>query len=101
MKILRCTCVPGVKSHQLNGDRLSAECSCVVRVLYTSEQGTLHCYEQNIRFAKQLEVKAFDNVTDFFVGAKTDYVNYRVSGQRKLRYTVQSPFLQRQTEKVH
>lgn len=84
MKILRCTCVPGIKSHQLNGDRLTAECVCVVRVLYLSEQGTLHCYEQNIRFAKQLEIKSTDNATDFFTGAKTDYVNYHVSGQRKI-----------------
>ena len=84
MKILRCSCVPGVKSHQLNGDRLNAECVCLVRVLYISEQGTLHCYEQNIRFAKQLEIKTVDATTQFFAGAKTDYVNYHVSGQRKI-----------------
>lgn len=84
MKILRCSCIPGVKSHQLNGDRLNTECVCLVRVIYASEQGTIHCYEQNMRFAKQLEIKTADSTTQFFAGAKTDYVNYHVSGQRKI-----------------
>ncbi len=83
IKILKCSCIPGVKSHQVNGDRITAECNCIVRVLYTSEQGNLHCYEQNIPFAKQIELKSDHIPTDIFVGAKTDYVNYRVSGQRR------------------
>lgn len=83
VKILRCNCIPGVKSHQLNGDRITAECVCLVRILYISEQGTLHCFEQNIQFAKQIELKSGNNSTDIFVGAKTDYANYRVSGQRQ------------------
>ncbi len=82
VKILRCYCLPGVKSHQLNGDRITADCVCTVRTIYVSEQGTLHCFEQNIQFAKQIEVKSTVNPSEIFVGAKTDYVNYRVSGQR-------------------
>lgn len=83
VKILRCNCIPGIKSHQVNGDRITAECNCLIRVLYICEQGKLHCFEQNMQFAKQIEVKMPDNSTDIFVGAKTDYVNYRVSGQRR------------------
>ncbi len=82
VKILRCYCVPGVKSHQLNGDRITADCACLVRTVYVCEQGTLHCFEQNIQFAKQIEVRSTINPNEVFVGAKTDYVNYRVSGQR-------------------
>ncbi len=83
VRILRCSCVPGVRSHQVNGDRITAECTCLVRVLYINEQGRLHCYEQNVQFAKQIEIKADDNSRDYFVGAKADYMNYRVSGQRR------------------
>ena len=82
VRILRCLCVPGVQSHQINGDRISADCSCVVRVLYICEQGKVRCFEQNLSFSKQLELKTPD-ITDVFVGARTDYVNYRVSGQRR------------------
>ena len=84
MKILRCSCIPGVRSHQLNGDRITADCVCLVRIVYTSEQGSLHCFEQNIQFAKQIEVKSTQNHNEIFVGAKTDYVNYHASGQRKI-----------------
>ncbi len=83
VRILRCSCVPGVRSHQVNGDRITAECTCLVRVLYINEQGRLYCYEQNVQFAKQIEIKADDNSRDYFVGAKADYMNYRVSGQRR------------------
>lgn len=83
VKILRCVCIPGVKSHQVNGDRITAECNCIVRVLYISDQGTLHCFEQNLQFAKQIELKSDTTSTDFFVGVKTNYVNHRVSGQRR------------------
>lgn len=83
VRIVRCSCVPGVKSHQVNGDRITAECTCLVRVLYINEQGRPYCYEQNIQFAKQIEIKADDNGRDYFVGAKADYMNYRVSGQRR------------------
>ena len=83
VKILKCSCIPGIKSHQINGDRIMAECSCLVRVLYISDQGTLHCFEQNMQFAKQIELKSEHTSTGIFVGAKTDYVNHRVSGQRR------------------
>ncbi len=83
VKILRCVCVPGIKSHQNNGDRITAECNCIIRVLYICEQGNLNCFEQNMQFAKQIELKSPETVTDVFVGAKSDYVNYRVSGQRR------------------
>ncbi len=82
VRILRCTCTPGVTSHQINGDRISAECTCLVRVLYICEQGKVRCFEQTLNFSKQLELKTSD-ATCIYVGAKTDYVNYRVSGQRR------------------
>lgn len=82
VRILRCTCTPGVTTHQITGDRISAECTCLVKTLYICEQGKIRCFEQTLNFSKQLELKT-SNTTDIFVGAKTDYVNYRVSGQRR------------------
>ena len=82
VRILKCTCAPGITSYQINGDRISAEGTCLVRVLYICEQGKVRCFEQTQGFSKQLELKTAD-ATDVFVSAKTDYVNYRVSGQRR------------------
>ncbi len=82
VRILRCSAVPGVHSHQVTGDRITAECDCIVRVLYICEQGKIRCFEQTLNFSKQIELKNSENVSDIFVGAKTEYINYRVSGQR-------------------
>ncbi len=84
IRILRCTASAGVQSHQINGDRITAECECLVKVLYICEEGKIHCYDQNLHFTKQFELKSADNICDIITGAKTEYVNYRVSGQRKL-----------------
>lgn len=83
VRILRCTAVPGIQSHQVTGDRISAECDCLIRVLYVCEEGKIRCFEQTLHFSKQIEIKNAENVSDIFVGAKTEYVNYRVSGQRR------------------
>ena len=82
VRILRCSAVPGVQSHQITGDRISAECECLIRVLYVCEQGKVRCFEQTLHFSKQIELKSADS-SDIFVGAKTEYINYRVSGQRR------------------
>lgn len=83
VRILRCSAVSGVQSHQINGDRITAECECLVKVLYICEEGKIRCFDQILHFSKQIELSSADVVTDIFVGAKTDYINYRVSGQRK------------------
>lgn len=83
VRILRCTATAGVQSHSVTGDRITAECDTKVRILYICSEGKLHCFEQNLQFAKQLELKSGDS-SQIFVGAKTDYINYRVSGQRRL-----------------
>ena len=33
VRILRCSAVPGIQTHQITGDRITAECECLVRVL--------------------------------------------------------------------
>lgn len=85
VRILRCSATAGVQSHQINGDRISAECECLVKVLYICNEGKIRCFDQTLHFAKQIELNNADAVTDINVVAKTDYVNYRVSGERKLQ----------------
>lgn len=82
VRIIRGVCVPGVQSHQVNGNRASADCTCVIRLLYVCDRGELHCFEQSLSFSKQLELKNAET-DNIFVGAKTDYINYKVSGQRR------------------
>lgn len=84
VRIVRCDAVSGIQAHQITGDRITAECECAVKVIYTCKEGKLHCYDQTVHFSKQLDYAPSESITEIFVGAKTDYVNYRVSGQRSL-----------------
>ncbi len=83
VRILRCTANSGVISHTVTGDRVTAEVTALVRVLYICNEGKLHCFEQRLQFAKQLEINPADGIT-LCVGAKTEYINYRVAGQRRI-----------------
>lgn len=85
VRILRCSASPGVQSHQINGDRITAECECLVKVLYICNEGKIRCFDQTLHFAKQIELNSAEEITDINMGAKTDYVNYRVLGERKLQ----------------
>ena len=85
VRILRCTATAKVQSYQVNGDRLNSECECFVKVLYICDEGKVRCFDQILHFSKPIELKSTDLAAELCVGAKTDYVNYRVSGQRKFQ----------------
>lgn len=84
VRVLNCSITPNIQSHQVTGDRITAECDCSVSILYVCENNKMHCLNQSIHFSKHIELKPNENNENIFVGAKTDYVNYRVAGQRKL-----------------
>lgn len=83
VRVLRCCLAPSVASQQISGDRIMTECDCTASVIYICEQGKIHCFEQTEHFGKQLEFHGEyqESVT---VGAKTEFVNYRVSSSRKI-----------------
>lgn len=84
VRVLRCSATPYVQTYQHNGDRITAECSCLVKTLYICAEGKLHCFDQTLHFAKQLECSS-DVGTELYVCARADYVNYRLTGQRRLQ----------------
>ena len=81
IRIIRCNATTGVQSYSVTGDRLTAECNCRIVVLYVCEQNKIRCFEQNVHFAKQIEIPTGESA--YSVNAKTEYINYRVSGQRR------------------
>ncbi len=83
VRILRCNANVGVTSHTVTGDRVTAEITAIVRIMYICSEGQIHGFEQRLQFAKQLETAVTDS-SFLFVGAKTEYINYRVAGQRRI-----------------
>lgn len=83
VRVLKCSLTPRITAVQSAADRVTAEGSALLRILYVSEENTVRCFEQNIPFTKYAEgsVPAAACVS---ANAKTEYVNCRVQSPRRL-----------------
>ena len=81
-RILRCTVTPNIHAVTVGQDRVNAEGSGVMRMLYAAEDKKVVSFEQTFPISKSTPWKEIPEaaVTAF---AKTDFVNCRASGQRK------------------
>lgn len=81
-RILKCTLCARINTVQKSGDRVTAEGTGHLSVLYVSEGNCIRCFEQSIPFSRFAESKEIEHA-ECAVRAKTEYVNCRaVSGRR-------------------
>lgn len=84
-RLVRCEVLPTITDYNINGDKLSYELRCDMRILYCSETGAiLQCVNQKQTFSKTLDLgKICDNVS-VELRPKTDHINYRAVNKRRL-----------------
>lgn len=80
-RVLRCTVTPNIHAVTVGQDRLNAEGSGVMRMLYVSEDKKVVCYEQTFPISKSTPWK--ETTAAVSALARTDFANCRASGQRK------------------
>ena len=83
MRILRCTITPGIATSGASGDRITAEGTAVVRVIYVSDSGKISCYEQTVPFSKSVNVSGLGEDVCVRATASTQYCNCRAVNQRR------------------
>lgn len=83
MRILRCTITPGIATAGATGDRVTAEGTAVVRVIYVSDSGRISCYEQTVPFSKSINVSGLEENVCVRAVASTQYCNCRAVNQRR------------------
>lgn len=83
VRVLKCTLTPRITSVQGTADRITAEGSALLRILYLSEENCVRCFEQNIPFSKYAECQTAENAC-VSAHAKTGYVNCRVQSPRRI-----------------
>lgn len=83
MRILRCTITPGIATAGASGDRITAEGTAVVRVIYVSDSGKISCYEQTVPFSKSVNVSGLGEDVCVRASASTQYCNCRAVNQRR------------------
>ena len=83
VRVLKCTLTPRLTVVQGGADRITADGSGLLRVLYLSEGNTVRCFEQNIPFSKSAETTLPQNAC-VHASASIEYVNCRVVSPRKM-----------------
>ena len=81
-RVLKCSLTAHISSVQKTGDRVTADGTGRLSVLYMSDTGKLQCLEQGVPFSRFFENRAVEEC-ECSIRAKTEYVNCRaVSGRR-------------------
>ena len=83
VRVLKCNLTPRITAVQGAADRVTAEGSALLRILYVSEENTVRCFEQNVAFVKYAE-GTVPTAACVSATAKTEYVNCRVQSPRRL-----------------
>lgn len=83
-KILKCTVAPRLVSARCSGDRVNIEANASVRVIYSSDDNRIFCYEKTLPISKSVDIgRQVDNPC-VKVELRTAYANVRALSARKL-----------------
>jgi len=83
-RILKCMICPRISSVQTTGERISAEGSALVRLLYVSDGGRICSHEQSYPFSRYVECKRADGGSCASVQPMVSYVNCRAISPRRV-----------------
>lgn len=83
-KILKCSVSPKLVSSRCTGDRVNVEANAVVRVIYSSEDNRVFCYEKTVPISKTFDIGTQAENPCVHVKMKTSYVNVRVHSARRI-----------------
>lgn len=82
-RVLKCTSTPMLISKSTEGATLSIEGEESIVVIYSDSTGNISSFEYVIPFAKSIELPQ-TNLGFVKVSLKTNYLNYRPTGKRKI-----------------
>lgn len=84
-RLIRCQVIPVITDFSVNGDRLSYELRCDIRILYCGEEDSvLRCVTQRQNFSRTVELKRSCDSPAVILTPKTDHVNFRAVNKRRL-----------------
>ncbi len=83
--VLKCTMKPIVQSHQISGDRVMADGTVYLHVLYLDEERKcVRSFENSQPFTSVFTVKDLSSNDTVSLTAKPNYVNCRATGPRRV-----------------
>lgn len=83
-KLLKCTFTPGIHTVSLSGEKATAKGTGVIRILYLGEDEQLDAFEKSCDLTSSVQMKDVPASGAVTAKQKVDFINCRVTGQRKL-----------------
>ena len=81
--VLSCALTPQIDSAVFSEGRVTVEGRATVRLLYTSQKGTLNCFENEIPFSRFADMQNATETDCISALASTQYVNCRLVNPRR------------------
>ncbi len=83
--VLKCMMKPVVQSHQISGDRVMADGTVYLQLLYLDEERRcVHSYEHTQPFTSSFTVKDLKSSDATRLSARANYINCRATGPRRV-----------------
>lgn len=83
-KLLKCSFIPGLHTVSVSGEKVSARGTGTIRILYLGEGDTVDVFEKNCELTFGVQMKDLPADAAIRTKQRVDFLNCRVTGQRKL-----------------
>lgn len=87
-KLLKCTFTPGVHTSALSGEKATAKGTGVLRIIYLGEDDEVDVFEKTTELSFSVKLKDVPSDAAIRTKQRVDFLNCRVTGQRKLSVSV-------------
>ena len=87
-KLLKCTFTPGIHTVSVSGERVTAKGTGVIRVLYLGEGDSVDVFEKSCDLTSSVQMKDVPENAVIRANQTVDFLNCRVTGQRKLSVSI-------------
>jgi hypothetical protein len=81
--VLSCAVTPVISSATQSDGRITVEGNALIRLVYTSPDGLIHCFEKSVQFSRFCEADGLLDTDCISVRASTQYANCRLVNPRR------------------
>ena len=83
LRIIKSVAEPKINSCRVTGDRATIDGTCLLKMIYTAEDGGVYSFSQERNFTRYCENAGFSECTDTIARVSVSYVNCRATSTKR------------------
>lgn len=83
LRIIKSVAEPKINSCRVTGDRATIDGTCLLKMIYTAEDGGVYSFSQERNFTRYCENAEFSQCTDSIARVSVSYVNCRATSTKR------------------